>query len=314
MSRRRLACWSALAVCLTTGAAAAAEKPRVVVLPIEGSTESLVRIGSSISEQILTELGRTELVEAMGSSDVQLLLGMERQKTLLGCSEASNACLAEMSSAMGAPWVVTGSLAQFGKTTRLDIKLIRAKDGKAIFRDGVNFKDESDLFELVTAIVKRMVPKMDLKTAPAAAPTPVVVAPRPKPEPVVVQQPEQTAAPIEAVTVAPVEPKPVRVAPVLTLSAGGAAAVGGAILVVVGNGQRTSTLSSLQDPNATPPAYAVAKEQLGAANTTMLVGGIVAGVGVAALATGLVWLITGSEPQQPMVSIGPGSVVVQGSF
>ena len=65
MSQPRLACWSALAVCLTTGAAAAAEKPKVVVLPMEGSTESLVRIGSSISEQILTELGRTELVEAI---------------------------------------------------------------------------------------------------------------------------------------------------------------------------------------------------------------------------------------------------------
>ncbi len=313
MSQPRLACWSALAVCLTTGAAAAAEKPKVVVLPMEGSTESLVRIGSSISEQILTELGRTELVEAMGSSDVQLLLGMERQKTLLGCSEASNSCLAEMSSALGAPWVVTGSLAQFGKTTRLDIKLIRAKDGKAIFRDGVNFKDESDLFELVTAIVKRMVPKMDLKTAPATAPTPVVVAPKPKPEPVVVQQPEPRPAPIEAVTV---EPKPVRVAPIVMMSAGGAAAVGGAVLLVAGKGLRETTMTSLASTvtDPPPPTYDVAYRQLGTADTAMLVGGIVGGMGVAALATGIVWLITGRESQQPMVSIGPGSVVVQGSF
>lgn len=164
--------WCALGVALVAFGARAEEKPRIVVLQIDGSTDALKRLGAAVSEQVLTELQRTGRFDAMGTSDLQVLLGMERQRSLLGCSpEGESACLAEISAALGAPWLVAGSLAQFGKATRLDLKLISARDGKAAFRDGMSFTEESALFGQVSDIVKRMVSSLEV------APTESSVAP-----------------------------------------------------------------------------------------------------------------------------------------
>ena len=163
--------WCALGVALMAFAARGEDKPRIVVLQIDGSTEALKRIGAAVSEQVLTELQRTGRFDAMGTSDLQVLLGMERQRSLLGCSpEGESACLAEISAALGAPWLVAGSLAQFGKATRLDLKLISARDGKAAFRDGMSFSEESALFGQVSDIVKRMVSSLEAPTGSSVAP------------------------------------------------------------------------------------------------------------------------------------------------
>ena len=93
--------WFALGVALVAFGARAEEKPRIVVLQIDGSTDALKRIGAAVSEQVLTELQRTGRFDAMGTSDLQVLLGMERQRSLLGCSpEGESACLAEISAAL----------------------------------------------------------------------------------------------------------------------------------------------------------------------------------------------------------------------
>lgn len=295
-------------VCGLAAASFAAEKPRVVVLGISGSSEKLKQIGESVAEQVLTELGKTELVEAMGTSDVQAVLGMERQKQMLGCSENSTSCLAEISAALGAPWLVSGTIGQFGKTTRLDIKLIRAKDGKAIFRDGTNFQDESELFERVTGIVAKLVARMDLKKEPhvdtPVKVEPVVVAPSvtgPVEPPLSVTAP---AGPAQAA--APVGPW------VMTgLSAG--VVIGGAVMVGLGAAQRADTQKALA--SLTPPSYGTARRDLGDGDTMMLVGGIVGGVGVAALGTAIGWLIMGkTEAPKVSLGVGVGSIVVQGEF
>jgi TolB-like protein len=281
-----------------------------VVLGVSGSSEALRRVGDSVSEQILTELGRNELIDAIGTSDVQSMLGIERQKELLGCSEKSNTCMAEMSEALGAPWLVLGSLAQFGKTTRLDLKLIRTKDGKAIFRDGASFKDESDLFELVSAIVKKLSAKLELKPASKPEPAPGITT----------QPPPRATPPQELVVVAPppaVEPPPATpLAPVVLTVAGTALAVGGGVAFGVATAQHSALLSQLGNPNAQVVPYSEASKQLGSSRTVMLAGGLVAGAGVATLVGGLAWWLLGkpAEAHAWLLGITPTSVSVQGGF
>ncbi len=310
-----------LAMCLCVSAAAgAAEKPRVVVLAIGASSETLKPIAASVAEQLLTELGRTGRLEVMGTSDVSAVLGLERQKTMLGCTDQSSSCLAEISAALGAPWLVTGNLAQLGKAMRVDVKLIRAKDGKAVFRDGRNVKDESEIFDIVSEMAKRMVESMGLPAPEPAAP--VAKAPDAPKATFVTPSPAPTSSPAPGVTQAAVAPGP-RVAPWVVTGLGAAALALGGIALSSGLGARSSTLDAVRANAGSPstsatPSYSDAKARLDGANGQITVGAVGLGVGALALAGGLAWALLGApaEPAAASVTVspGPGSVLVEGRF
>jgi predicted oxidoreductase (fatty acid repression mutant protein) len=65
-----------LAVVVVTPTAFAAEKQRMVVLNLTASDKSLQPLAESTSELVSTEL-----------SDVATMLGVERQRQLLGCAK-----------------------------------------------------------------------------------------------------------------------------------------------------------------------------------------------------------------------------------
>ncbi len=276
---------------------AAAERPRLVVIGIESSSDALRKDADLIAEQVLTELGRTGLLDAMGTSDVSAALGIERQRQLLGCDESSTSCLAEISNALGAPWLVTGSLGRLGKTMRLDLKLIRAKDGKAVFRDGKSITDESEVFDVVTGMVKRMVASLGLEKAPGAA-----------------------AAGLEASP--PGSPSGLqRAAPWVVAGAGVVAIVAGGLVASSGWSLRSNTLGTIGTAN-TPlpenqvvPTYDEARAALNDANRLLWVGGAVAAAGVLAAGGGLAWKLgsSGGEPKAE-VAVGPGAILVRGEF
>jgi TolB-like protein len=304
---------SALLMATVACTAMAEEKTRVAVLGVTGSTPQLTSVGNGITEQILTELGRTTRIDAMGASDVATVLGNERQKEILGCSANASSCLAEVSAALGAPWLVTGTLAQLGKSMRLDIKLIRARDGKAVFRDGKILKDDSAVFDAVTDIVQRMVAKMNLPPPPPTVPEPTVV---PSPDrPVTVAE---VTAPVSSAE-APSPASNASVAPWILVGVGGAAAIGGGVLVALGGSQRNATLGTRGDGLTTPAddgvlSYATASQRLKGANTMMIAGAIVAGVGALAAASGLTWKVLNGPSATVTIAPGLGAVAVEGRF
>jgi tetratricopeptide (TPR) repeat protein len=148
-----------------------------------------------------------------------------------------------------------------------------------------------------------------LQPAKAAVPVAAAVTPLTTPSP-------PPTSPLVAVTTDPAtQGAPVRAGPVVVMAAGAVAAAGGGVLLGLGLAARSATLASLAGSNDTPPTYSTARGQLASANTSMLVGGVVGGVGVLALATGIGWLALGKSPQpSALVSVGPGGLVVQGSF
>lgn len=259
-------------------------RTKVAVLPTQSSAE-LRAVADSIAEQVLTELARDGRIEPVGASDVAALLGLERQQQLMGCSEASTSCMAEISAALGAPYLVTGSVAQLGTTVRLDLKLIRTQDGKAIFRDGQSFKDQGQVFDGVSGIVRVMIGALELGGSPGAPAAGV----------------SQAAA-------------PGRPGPWILLGVGAAAVVGGAVLVGVGAGQRDATKAALAATSGTPPTYDVAKQQLSGANTLMLTGALVSGAGMAAAIVGVVWALAGRPAPQVSAFVTPNAIGLGGSF
>lgn len=138
------------------------ELPRVVVLDVTvndspgPARQRAQSLAAAIGEQLLTELGRNGRVEVMGTSDIATVLGLERQRELLGCSESSTSCLAEMGGALGARYIVATALSRAGTQLRLDIKLMRADHGQAIARQGDTLSGEDSIFPQVAKMAREL--------------------------------------------------------------------------------------------------------------------------------------------------------------
>lgn len=130
---------------------ATAERERLVVLEVTAGDEGTKRAARMVEEQLLTELGRAGTFEVTGQSELSAVLGLERQRQLLGCAESS--CFAEIGGALGARWLVMGSLGRFGSKLRLDLKLIDARQGKAAAREGKVLESDDELFPAVSQFV-----------------------------------------------------------------------------------------------------------------------------------------------------------------
>ena len=71
-------------------------------------------------------------LQVMTSSDMGAVLGLERQKQLLGCSDSSSECITELANALGADALITGSVARLDDLYQLNVKVISATDARAL--------------------------------------------------------------------------------------------------------------------------------------------------------------------------------------
>ena len=71
--------------------------------------------------------------------EIAALLGVERQKQLLGCAELEGSCMAELANALGSDAVIIGSVGHFGDQFQINIKIVASGDGKqlALFSSSV---------------------------------------------------------------------------------------------------------------------------------------------------------------------------------
>ena len=105
------------------GAAPDAEKPRLVVLGLSPAGGVEPEIAQSLTEAVTAEIAARGLFQVISASEVQTLLGFERQKQLLGCSEEGE-CLTELAGALGARFVLSGSIARLGSTYQLNLQTL----------------------------------------------------------------------------------------------------------------------------------------------------------------------------------------------
>ena len=127
------------------------------------------------------------------------MLGLERQKQLLGCSEDS--CLAEMAGGLGVDYVLVGSLGKIGAVLQLNMKIIDSKKSRVLLRKGVTVSGaEEKLVEVVQKLTREMVAGIPSRDAPAlkATVTPAMAVPVPEPVAGVVSPPpaDSPAAPM----------------------------------------------------------------------------------------------------------------------
>jgi hypothetical protein len=112
---------------------AADEKPKLVVLELTPQAGVDAQLASLLSDAVAAQVTSRGFFSVTTSKDVQTLLGVERQKQLMGCSDAG-ACLTELAGAMGARFVLSGQLGRVGDTYQLTLQTVDTQKAQPVGR------------------------------------------------------------------------------------------------------------------------------------------------------------------------------------
>jgi TolB-like protein len=133
---------------------AAPHKPRVVVLDIHdigGHDGSTAEVLTQVTASEVVSLNKFEVITKQVVSDV---LGLERQRQLLGCTESN--CMAEIGAALGADFILSGQLGRLGTQFRFDLTLIDARRSRVAAQAGGFEKNEGALGQSVASKTRKL--------------------------------------------------------------------------------------------------------------------------------------------------------------
>jgi TolB-like protein len=114
--------------------APAVRRPKLAVTEIRAPTGDPA-LTALLSEMALTEASSARGFSVIGQSDVAALLGLEKQRQMLGCSDGTE-CFAEIGGALGADFLLVGTAGRLGAVWRIDLKLVDVKRATVVARAG----------------------------------------------------------------------------------------------------------------------------------------------------------------------------------
>ena len=136
-------------------AAPSSEVPRLLVqeFTVRGVDPA---IAEAITDGVGPEIDRRGYFRTLTSKDVQTILGLERQKQLLGCSPEGSNCLAELAGALGAPFVLSGTLSKIGPSLQLSMQLLDVSRSQVVARSIRITRDEGASSAAVAGLRRRL--------------------------------------------------------------------------------------------------------------------------------------------------------------
>ncbi len=91
------------------------------------------RDGEAYQSYFVNQMQLAGGVTVVTQAEIAALLGLERQKQLLGCEEASAAsCMAELGGALGAEGLVVGNISKLGGSFLLDVKVVEVQTARTL--------------------------------------------------------------------------------------------------------------------------------------------------------------------------------------
>jgi hypothetical protein len=145
------------------GAARGAEKPKLVVLDLAAGAGVDPSVAGAFTASVAEQLSTTGLFDIISSKDIQTLLGLQRQRQMLGCKE-QDACVAELADALGARYVLTGAVTQVGQAFQLSLQGLDSQRAQPL---GRSTRIASDLDSL-----RRQIPYAVAEATGTPAPPP----------------------------------------------------------------------------------------------------------------------------------------------
>lgn len=105
-----------------------------------GATDVTPAEARVLTRVMTAELGRFTELELSSGEQVRALLAEEAARQEAGCTEEAS-CLAEAARALGARWLVTGTVARVGRATRVEVALLDTRTGEVVQRESVDGED-----------------------------------------------------------------------------------------------------------------------------------------------------------------------------
>lgn len=137
----------ALALLLAT---AAAPTPKIAVLDVRLASGVDAALGPFLTQVIAGEVADRTGSSPLVSADIRDLLGFERQKQMLGCSEDDSSCLAEIGGALGVSRVVAASVSVSGERYLVTISLLDTQKARPLGRAAESTAHDHD--SLITTV------------------------------------------------------------------------------------------------------------------------------------------------------------------
>lgn len=122
-----------------------AEKPKLVSLGLLVPKTMDPAVTGAMNDAVAEEIAKKGFFEVVSTRDVETLLGLERKKQLLGCSDEASSCLAELSGALGARFVLSGTLGQLGESWQLSLQMTDTQKSTVAARSTRIAKDVATL-------------------------------------------------------------------------------------------------------------------------------------------------------------------------
>lgn len=135
--------WTAVVVMLLC---AVPQPVRVAATAFSASGEDEQRAGVWL-DRFSEVMSRNKRVEVTTPSALAQMLGMERQRQLLGCADEAGSCMAELAAALGADGILSGSITRSGESYLAVVRVIRQQNAKVWWSASARVKGEGALLD-----------------------------------------------------------------------------------------------------------------------------------------------------------------------
>ena len=270
---------------LILGAAPTDARPlRLAVPGLQGVNVSEEAL-SFYSEHLAQNL-RAPGLTVVTQREIAALLGMERQKVLLGCRESAGSCIAELANALGVDAVVLGDVARFDDTFQINAKIVAASDAAILVQASRRVRGQVETLDGVASLGKEL-GRAFFERKGRQVPAELLAN----------QKPAQSN---------------LRSWAWVPIGVGAAATASGVVLIALARADYTA-LTTKGEPLSEPDAAAL---RSGGA-TKQTAGGTCIAVGLTAVAAGVMMFVLGA-PDAPAVSVAPlpggAAVALSGVF
>lgn len=104
------------------------------------------------------------------ATEIGALIGLERQKQLLGCSDSSTSCMAELANALGVDGLIIGSIARFDSTYQVNLKIVSASNAEPLAVFSGQVEGDKALLGTLNQAAKEMAPQIYTRLGRTPAP------------------------------------------------------------------------------------------------------------------------------------------------
>jgi hypothetical protein len=134
------------------------------VLAREAPTPADVRLLTGV---VATAAARDARLDVLTAEDIRTTADLEASKQMLGC-EANTSCLVEMANALGAQFIITGTVGTLGRDQVLQLTILDVEAGRAVGRDTLQGADVGVLATAAKQAVATRLAAVELRATPRA--------------------------------------------------------------------------------------------------------------------------------------------------